>query len=135
MWRCADNQEVGLEAAILERVRNSSLVECHRADNPTGQSPLPKPRTGGLEPPVVGERRRRREARAQAVVERLRVRMPERVTEKWGANPHQRKPEGSAARVIRGGVVGPKAQAQAVADGQPVDIPVLVLVRLTDGRY
>ena len=26
-----DNQEVGLEAATLERVRNSSLVECERA--------------------------------------------------------------------------------------------------------
>ena len=28
-----NSQEVGLEAAILERVRNSSLVECARADN------------------------------------------------------------------------------------------------------
>jgi hypothetical protein len=27
MWSCEDNQEVGLEAAILERVRNSSLVK------------------------------------------------------------------------------------------------------------
>ena len=37
------------------------------------------------------------------------MRMPERVTEKWGKNPHHRKPKGSAARVIRGGLVGPKA--------------------------
>ena len=36
MCECTDNQEVGLEAAILERVRNSSLVKCSRADNPTG---------------------------------------------------------------------------------------------------
>ena len=42
MSRCSDNQEVGLEAATLERVRNSSLVECHGADNPTGQSTVPK---------------------------------------------------------------------------------------------
>jgi hypothetical protein len=28
-----DSQEVGLEAAILERVRNSSLVECAGTDN------------------------------------------------------------------------------------------------------
>src|SRR5689334_576649 len=42
MCRCTDNQEVGLEAATLERVRNSSLVECRRADNPAGQSILPK---------------------------------------------------------------------------------------------
>ena len=31
-----DNQEVGLEAATLERVRNSSLVKCSSADNVTG---------------------------------------------------------------------------------------------------
>ena len=33
---CPDNQEVGLEAATLERVRNSSLVECTGADNVSG---------------------------------------------------------------------------------------------------
>ena len=31
-----DSQEVGLEAAILERVRNSSLVEWFCADNVVG---------------------------------------------------------------------------------------------------
>ena len=36
MFSCEDNQEVGLEAAILERVRNSSLVEWFRADNVVG---------------------------------------------------------------------------------------------------
>jgi hypothetical protein len=36
MWDCIDSQEVGLEAAILERVRNSSLVEWSCADNLTG---------------------------------------------------------------------------------------------------
>ena len=36
MWSCVDNQEVGLEAAILERVRNSSLVEWSCADNVVG---------------------------------------------------------------------------------------------------
>ena len=36
MCRCTNNQEVGLEAAILERVRNSSLVKCSGADNSTG---------------------------------------------------------------------------------------------------
>jgi hypothetical protein len=36
LWGCPDSQEVGLEAAILERVRNSSLVECPCADNVTG---------------------------------------------------------------------------------------------------
>jgi hypothetical protein len=36
MWGRVDSQEVGLEAAILERVRNSSLVEWFRADNVAG---------------------------------------------------------------------------------------------------
>ena len=36
MFECEDNQEVGLEAATLERVRNSSLVKCSGADNVTG---------------------------------------------------------------------------------------------------
>ena len=36
MWERKDSQEVGLEAATLERVRNSSLVEWSCADNVTG---------------------------------------------------------------------------------------------------
>ncbi len=40
--RCKDSQEVGLEAAILKRVRNSSLVEHLCADNVTGLSGIPK---------------------------------------------------------------------------------------------
>ena len=36
MWDRGDNQEVGLEAAILERVRNSSLVKWSCADNVAG---------------------------------------------------------------------------------------------------
>ena len=39
MWSRPDSQEVGLEAAILERVRNSSLVEWFRADNVPGLKP------------------------------------------------------------------------------------------------
>lgn len=36
MWERIDNQEVGLEAAILERKRNSSLVKRTCAENTTG---------------------------------------------------------------------------------------------------
>ncbi len=39
MWSRPNSQEVGLEAAILERVRNSSLVEVTGADNSTGLKP------------------------------------------------------------------------------------------------
>ena len=36
MWVCPDSQEVGLEAAILERKRNSSLVKWTCAENVRG---------------------------------------------------------------------------------------------------
>ncbi len=36
MWGCRDSQEVGLEAAILERVRNSSLVKRSCAEDIPG---------------------------------------------------------------------------------------------------
>ena len=39
MWEREDSQEVGSEAAILERVRNSSLVEWSCAENVTGLKP------------------------------------------------------------------------------------------------
>jgi hypothetical protein len=59
----SDNQDVGLEAATIERVRNSSLVEWLGAENPTGL----KPGTEALDlrslrrPWVVGERSMRSE--------------------------------------------------------------------------
>jgi hypothetical protein len=43
-----DNQEVGLEAATLERVRNSSLVKWFGADDVAGLSVIPKPRDSDL---------------------------------------------------------------------------------------
>ncbi len=36
MWSRIDNQDVGLEAAIIQRVRNSSLVKWFCAEDPTG---------------------------------------------------------------------------------------------------
>ena len=41
-WDFTDNQEVGLEAATLERKRNSSLVKRSCAENVTGLSHIPK---------------------------------------------------------------------------------------------
>ena len=40
MWVCIDNQEVGLEAAILKRKRNSSLVKRTCAENVSGIKPF-----------------------------------------------------------------------------------------------
>ena len=83
---CPNSQDVGLEAAIIERVRNSSLVECARTDN----VPRLKPLTEAADPRLafflvkeaqrvgmVGERPVCREARSQGLVERTGERMPE----------------------------------------------------------
>src|SRR5215472_15720046 len=56
MSRCTDNQDVGLEAATIQRVRNSSLVECCGADNDRGSSLLPKPWMAQVHWAVVEER-------------------------------------------------------------------------------
>ena len=56
MWDCSDSQEVGLEAAILERVRNSSLVEWRRADNVTGLKHSTEAADRALWRSMVGER-------------------------------------------------------------------------------
>ena len=42
MWKGPNSQEGGLEAAILERKRSSSLVESERAEDLTGLSNVPK---------------------------------------------------------------------------------------------
>ena len=57
MWEREDSQEVGSEAAIIERVRNSSLVECLGTDNVSRL----KHRTEAMDPislarGMVGER-------------------------------------------------------------------------------
>ena len=56
MWDRPDSQEVGLEAAILERVRNSSLVEWSRADNVSGLKPDTEAAKVGVRCWVLGVR-------------------------------------------------------------------------------
>ena len=58
MWSRRDNQEVGLEAAILERVRNSSLVKWFRADNVAGLKHTAEAVTLTRCKPVIAGRRR-----------------------------------------------------------------------------
>ena len=74
-WERPDNQEVGLEAATLERVRNSSLVEGSRADNVPGLKSAAEAQDAITCDRVVGERRLLIEASAQAGAEGRRVRM------------------------------------------------------------
>ena len=85
MWSCIDNQEVGLEAAILERVRNSSLVKWFRADNVAGLKRTAEAvalthKSLGRGPALrlcgwVGERPACGEACWERLVERVGVRM------------------------------------------------------------
>lgn len=57
MWDREDSQEVGLEAAILERVRNSSLVEWFCADNVVGLKYTAEAAASSIFVVWVGERR------------------------------------------------------------------------------
>lgn len=78
MWKHTDNQEVSLEAATLERKRNSSLVEWLRAENTTGLKSSAEAAdcssSFGMDA-VVGERSRDTEAIPRGVVECLEASM------------------------------------------------------------
>ena len=56
MSDCRDNQDVGLEAAIIKRVRNSSLVKWSGADNVTGLKHGAEATDFSSDRGVVGER-------------------------------------------------------------------------------
>ena len=65
MSDCRDNQDVGLEAATIKRVRNSSLVKWSGADNVTGLKHGAEA-TDFVLNGVVGERSHCSEAAAEA---------------------------------------------------------------------
>ena len=65
MSDCRDNQDVGLEAATIKRVRNSSLVKWSGADNVTGLKHGAEA-TDFIFDGVVGERSHAGEAAAEA---------------------------------------------------------------------
>jgi len=135
MWGRADSQEVGLEAAILERVRNSSLVKRSCADNSTGLKPGPD--AAGVRrckaPGAVGEH--------SAIGGRPTGRTAGRggredagtSSDQASENLARRKPKGSWGRFIRPGLVGPKPRPRGVGEGQSVNIPIPPLQRWTDG--
>ena len=73
MWRCIDNQDGGLEAATIQRVRNSSLVEWRRAENVTGLNVSPKL---WMTIVMVGERSKGREDEPEGVGDGQQVDIP-----------------------------------------------------------
>ena len=64
MSDCTDNQDVGLEAATIQRVRNSSLVKWSGADNVTGLKHGAEATDFTRKRGVVGERSQAGEAAA-----------------------------------------------------------------------
>src|SRR2546423_15227822 len=83
MSDCKDNQDVGLEAATIQRVRNSSLVKWSGADNVTGLKSETEAtdsvlRSGRGAFPAPAKRRRK------PAVEGWEVRMLARVTRDGG---------------------------------------------------
>ena len=117
MWGRENSQEVGLEAAILERVRNSSLVECPRADNESGLKPRTETVDGtfGAEQSATDARGRGafgrgegRPGRAPGVIRSANAGMS---SDKAREKRVHRKPKVSDGRNIRVGLVGPKPEA------------------------
>jgi hypothetical protein len=81
MWGRRDSQEVGLEAAILERVRNSSLVKRSCADNSPGlkratEAAGGRARGGSV---LVGEHSAGGEGRPEGRLDVAEAMMPARV--------------------------------------------------------
>ncbi len=101
-WERPDNQEVGLEAATLERVRNSSLVEGSRADNVPGL----KSAAEAQDTRVIVCGRGASPFHRSISVSRCGGKASANVgmsNDSWGENPHRRISKGSAARSIRSG--------------------------------
>ena len=67
-----NNQDVGSEAATIQRVRNSSLVERPCAEDVRGSSTEPKSRDAQAS---VGERSKQVEGRPEGRLDSLEVRM------------------------------------------------------------
>ena len=66
-WEGIDSQEVGLEAAILQRKRNSSLIESSCAEDVTGLKPCTE--AADVRKHMVGERCGRDEAGTRVTVD------------------------------------------------------------------
>ena len=106
MWNLLDNQDVGLEAAIIQRVRNSSLVKRFCAQNHRGSSVIPK--LGVTTLSRDGRRafhalRRRTVRTAGADHGREYAGIS---NDKTGEKPVRRKSKVSWGRLIRPGLVG-----------------------------
>src|SRR5512135_1193588 len=101
MWDSRDNQEVGLEAAILERKRNSSLVKPSCAEDVPGLKPRTEAAGFRLEP--VAERSVRQRRSAGRPAGGIGSANADMSSEQECERHSRRKSKGSCARLIRAG--------------------------------
>ena len=73
----SNSQDVGLEAATIERVRNSSLVECAGTENVPRLKHPTEAVNSCCKTGMVGERSKAEKPDRKELVERREVRMPE----------------------------------------------------------
>lgn len=109
MWNLEDNRDVGLEAAIIQRVRNSSPVKRFRAENVTGLKPRAEA-VGSRRPSGCPIGREAFHVRRRLIVRAAGARGREYAAisnEKTGEKPVRRKPKVSWAMLIIPGLGGP----------------------------
>src|SRR4051812_29890924 len=104
MWGNPDNQEVGLEAATLQRKRNSSLVKSSCAVNITGLKHVTEAADFFGSGRGAFLLRRSHLAMGGGAAGSANADMS---SDKQGENPCRRKPKVSCPRTIRAGLVGP----------------------------
>ena len=119
-----EQQYVGLEAAIIQRVRNSSLIQVvlrrkiHEAQAwywLLVLQPVRRP-WGGR---GASCSQRRSTVRTAGAYRSANVGMSSAM---WVRNPHAGSLD-RRGRLVRSGLVGPKPRTKVVGDGHPVDIP------------
>src|SRR5690554_7144233 len=106
MCEGSDGQEVGLEAAILERKRNSSLVESACAEDVTGLK-LVTEAAAAYSVCGVGERSVSLRRCVEKHAGGIRSANADMSNDNAGEKPARRKTKGSCATLIGAGLVGP----------------------------
>ena len=104
-WDRGDSRDVGLEAAIISKVRNSLPVEPSRAENDGDSSVAPQSRISTVGA-MVGERRRPPRSRTARTGGAPSSANAGTSNDKTGGKPVRRKHQVSWGRSIRPGSVG-----------------------------
>ena len=104
-WEGIDSQEVGLEAAILQRKRNSSLIESSCAEDVTGLKPCTE--AADVRKHMVGERSVGLRRCGVNHAGDIRSANADISSDKQSERLCRRKYKGSCVKLIFAGLVGP----------------------------